>query len=74
MENGGEFMVDLDIQYQGSRYEAEWNLLEIESYMLADLRVSVSRGPWTVMAYVNNLLSTPPPFHGVLGGLLPEVT
>ena len=55
MANGGEFMVDLDVQYQGSRYEAEWNLLEIESYMLADLRLGVSRGSWTLMAYVNNL-------------------
>ena len=56
MANGGEFMVDFDVQYQGSRWEAEWNLLEIESYMLADLRVGVSRGPWTAMAYVSNLL------------------
>ncbi|MYA29728.1 MAG: TonB-dependent receptor [Gammaproteobacteria bacterium] len=55
MANGGEFMVDFDVQYQGSRYEAEWNLLEIESYMLADLRVGVSRGPWTAMLYVSNL-------------------
>ncbi len=55
MANGGEFMVDLDVQYQGSRWEAEWNLLEIDSYMLADLRVGVSRGPWMVMAYVSNL-------------------
>ena len=55
MANGGELMVDLDFQYQGSRYEAEWNLLEIESYMLADLRVGVSNGPWMIMAYVDNL-------------------
>ena len=55
MANGGEFMVDLDFQYQGSRYEAEWNLLEIESYMLADLRAGVTSGPWMIMAYVNNL-------------------
>lgn len=57
MANGGEFMVDLDIQYQGSRYETEWNLLEFESYMLADMRVGVSRGPWTLMAYVSNLFN-----------------
>ena len=55
MAGGGEFMVDFDVQYQGSRYEAEWNLLEFESYMLADVRVGVSRGPWMVMAYVSNL-------------------
>ena len=55
MTNGAEFMVDLDVQYQGSRYEAEWNLVEVESYMLADLRVGVSRDQWTVIAYVNNL-------------------
>ena len=55
MANGGEFMIDFDVQHQGSRYETEWNLLEVQSYMLADLRVGVSRGPWTAMAYVNNL-------------------
>ena len=57
MANGAEFMVDLDVQYQGSRWETEWNLVEFESYMLADLRVGVSRGPWSVMAYVENLLN-----------------
>ena len=55
MANGGEFMVDLDIQYQGARWETEWNLVEFESYMLADLRVGISRDAWSVMAYVNNL-------------------
>ena len=55
MANGAEFMVDLDVQYQGSRYESEWNLVEVEAYMLADLRVGVSRDQWTVIAYVNNL-------------------
>lgn len=57
MANGGEWMVDLDVQYQGSRWETEWNLLRFESYVLADLRVGVSRGPWTVIAYVENLLN-----------------
>ena len=61
MANGGEFMVDFDVQYQSSRYETEWNLLEVESYMLADVRVGVSRGPWTAMAYVSNLFDDDTP-------------
>lgn len=55
LANGAEFMVDFDVQYQGSRWEAEWNIVEFESYMLADLRVGLSRDSWTVMAYVENL-------------------
>ena len=55
LANGAEFMVDLDFQYQGSRWETEWNRLEFESYVLTDLRVGLSRGPWSVMAYVENL-------------------
>ena len=55
LANGSEFMVDFDVQYQGSRWEAEWNLVEFESYMLADIRVGLSRNSWTIMAYVENL-------------------
>ena len=55
MANGAEFMVDFDVQYQGARWMDEWNIVEIESYMLADLRVGLSRDSWTVMAYVENL-------------------
>ena len=55
LANGAEFMIDLDVQYQGSRWEAEWNQVEFESYMLADVRVGLSRDSWTVMAYVENL-------------------
>lgn len=61
MANGAEFMVDFDVQYQSSRWETEWNLLEVESYMLADVRVGVSRGPWTAMAYVSNLFDDDTP-------------
>ena len=28
MANGAEFMVDLDVQYQGARWQTEWNLLD----------------------------------------------
>ena len=55
LANGAEFMVDFDVQYQGSRWMDEWNIVEFESYMLADLRVGLSRDSWTVMAYVENL-------------------
>lgn len=55
LTNGAEFMVDFDVQYQGERWEAEWNTVQFESYMLADLRVGLSRDSWTVMAYVQNL-------------------
>ena len=48
MANGAEFMVDFDVQYQGARWMDEWNIVEIESYMLADLRVGLSRDSWTV--------------------------
>ncbi|MYF09335.1 MAG: TonB-dependent receptor, partial [Rhodospirillaceae bacterium] len=55
LANGAELMIDFDVQYQGARFEAEWNTVEFESYMLADLRVGLSRNSWTVMAYVENL-------------------
>ena len=55
LANGSELMIDFDVQYQGARWEAEWNTVEFESYMLADLRVGLSRDSWTVMAYVENL-------------------
>ena len=81
MANGAEFMVDFDVQYQGSRYEAEWNLLEFESYMLADMRVGMSSGSWMVMAYVSNLFDddtmrsglSAPDFRGisVVAGFVP---
>ncbi|MCY3987098.1 MAG: TonB-dependent receptor [Gammaproteobacteria bacterium] len=55
LANGAEFMVDFDVQYQGSRWMDEWNMVEVESHMLADMRVGLSRDSWTVMAYVENL-------------------
>ncbi len=55
LANGMELMVDIDVQYQGSRWMDEWNMVELESYMLADLRVGLSRDSWTIMAYVENL-------------------
>jgi len=55
LANGAELMIDFDVQYQGSRWMDEWNMVEFESYMLADVRVGLSRDSWTVMAYVENL-------------------
>ena len=55
LANGAELMIDFDVQYQGSRWMDEWNIVEIESYMLADFRVGLSRDSWTVMAYVENV-------------------
>ncbi|MCY4478020.1 MAG: TonB-dependent receptor [Gammaproteobacteria bacterium] len=55
LANGAELMIDFDVQYQGSRWMDEWNMVEFESYMLADIRVGLSRDSWTVMAYVENL-------------------
>lgn len=55
LANGAELMVDFDVQYQGSRWMDEWNMVEFESYMLADVRVGLSRDSWSVMAYVENL-------------------
>ena len=55
LANGAELMIDFDVQYQGSRWMDEWNMVELESYMLADLRVGLSRDSWTIMAYVENL-------------------
>lgn len=57
LANGAELMIDFDVQYQGSRWMDEWNIVEFESYMLADFRVGLSRDSWTVMAYVENLFN-----------------
>ncbi len=55
LTNGAELMIDFDVQYQGSRWMDEWNIVEFESYMLADFRIGLSRDSWSVMAYVENL-------------------
>ncbi len=76
LANGAELMIDFDVQYQGSRWMDEWNIVEFESYMLADFRIGLSRDSWTVMAYVENLFDddtlrsgTSAPDFGAIGFL-----
>lgn len=50
------WFAELQTTFRDERFSNQGNLLKFDSYWLADLRLGVARGPWEVIAYVDNLL------------------
>jgi iron complex outermembrane receptor protein len=48
-------LLEVDAQYQGSRFADEFNDREVDSYTLYNARVGVESDSWDVLVYVNNV-------------------
>jgi outer membrane receptor protein involved in Fe transport len=51
-----DYLAELDVNYQSSRYVGPTNYSELEPYWLLNLRLGVQAENWSVIAYANNLL------------------
>lgn len=51
-----DYLAELDVNYQSSRYVGPTNFSELEPYWLLNLRLGVQAESWSVIAYANNLL------------------
>lgn len=53
---GINWFAELQTTFRDERYSNQGNLLQFDSYWLADLRIGLASGNWEVIAYVDNLL------------------
>lgn len=51
-------IAEVDAQYQGSRFLAQWNRWTMPSYINVDARLGVEGDKWSVIAYADNLFDS----------------
>lgn len=51
-------IAEVDLQYQGTRFLAQWNRWNLPSYVNVDARFGVEGDQWSVIAYADNLFDS----------------
>jgi iron complex outermembrane receptor protein len=51
------WLVETDVSYQGSRFDTSENILKMQSYWLANLRLGLTSESWEVVAFANNVFN-----------------
>jgi iron complex outermembrane receptor protein len=71
---GLDWFVGGDGIYQGERYIDESNTKKLDSYWLANIRLGVATGKWSLMVYVNNVFDDDTIRSGVDAGGFVDAT
>lgn len=51
------WLIETDVQYSSNRYDTSDNILELQAYWMADLRIGLTSDSWSIVAFADNLFN-----------------
>lgn len=51
------WLIETDVQYSSGRFDTADNILEMQGYWLADLRLGLTSDSWSIVAFADNLFN-----------------
>jgi iron complex outermembrane recepter protein len=51
------WLIETDVQYSSNRYDTSDNILEMQGYWMADLRIGLTSDSWSIVAFADNLFN-----------------